>query len=171
MVTNGFAPRSASRLTRASVLARYCAVVVVQGVGVCAPKSSFSAIHGVVQPDTVTAKSKRRSARSAIVAGSAGRVGVPTRLLKFRSKKTVAAPAARAAEGFTVPEVNASVSPGFCGSGASCPAKSTQSGFASGMPHSRASALPGRIRAAQAAASTTAKRTPLVVAWEPARRE
>ena len=51
MVTNGFAPRSASRLTRASVFARYCAVVVVQGVGVCAPKSSFSAIHGVVQPD------------------------------------------------------------------------------------------------------------------------
>src|SRR4026209_2504452 len=112
MVTNGFAPRSASRLTRASLFARYCAVVVVQGVGVCAPKSSFSAIHGVVQPDTVTAKSKRRSARAAIVAGSAGRVGVPTRLLKLRSKKTVAAPAARAAEGFTVPEVNASVSPG-----------------------------------------------------------
>ena len=52
--------------------------------------------------------------------GRSGTVGVPTRLLKLRSKKTVAAPAARASAGFTVPEVNASVSPGFCGSGASC---------------------------------------------------
>ena len=140
------------------MFARYCAVVVVQGVGVCAPKSSFSAIHGVWQPVTETAKSKRRSARSAIVAGSAGTVGVPTRLLKFRSKKTVAAPAARASEGLTVPDVKASVRPGFCGRGASCPAKSTQSGFESGMPHSRARAFPGRTSAATAARAT-AKRT------------
>ena len=122
IVTNGLAPRSASRRTSASVLARYCAVVVVHGVGVCAPKSSFSAIQGVVQPVMVTAKSKRRSARSAIVAGSVGTVGVPTRLLKLRSKKTVAAPAARASAGLTVPEANASVSPGLCGIGESCAA-------------------------------------------------
>ena len=139
------------------MFARYCAVVAVHGVGVWAPKSSFSAIHGVAQPVTETAKSKRRSARPTIVAGSVGTVGVPTRLLKLRSKKTVAAPAARASAGFSVPDVNASVSPGFCGIGASCPAKSTQSGFESGMPHSRASALPGRTRAAQTAASTTAR--------------
>ena len=158
IVTAGLAPRSASRRTRASVFARYCAVVAVQGAGVCAPKSSFSAIHGVWQPVTVTAKSKSRSARSAIVAGSAGTVGVPTRLLKFRSKKTVAAPAVLASAGLTVPEVNASVRPGFCGTGASCPAKSTQSGFESGMPHSLARAPPGRISAATAARAT-ARRT------------
>ena len=45
------------------MFARYCAVVAVQGVGVWAPKSSFSAIHGVWQPVTETAKSKSRSAR------------------------------------------------------------------------------------------------------------
>ena len=39
------------------MFARYCAVVVVHGVGVCAPKSSFSAIQGVWQPVTETAKS------------------------------------------------------------------------------------------------------------------
>ena len=120
--TNTLAPRAASCRTSASVFARYCAVVGVQGVGVCAPKSSFSAIHGVLQPDTVTAKSNRRSARPTIVAGSVGTVGVPTRLLKLRSKKTVAAPAARASAGFSVPDVNASVSPGLCGIGESCAA-------------------------------------------------
>ena len=140
------------------MFARYCAVVVVHGVGVWAPKSSFSAIHGVWQPLTETAKSKSRSARSTIVAGSFGTVGVPTRLLKLRSKKTVAAPFWRASAGLTVPDVNASVSPGFCGSGASWPAKSTQSGFASGIPHSRANALPGAI-SARATAIRTARRT------------
>ena len=87
------------------MFSRYCAVVAVHGVGVWAPKSSFRAIQGVAQPVTETAKSKSRSAFSTIVAGSAGAVGVPTRLLKLRSKKTVAAPAARAAAGFSVPEV------------------------------------------------------------------
>ena len=119
IVMKTFAPRSASRRRRISVFARYCAVVGVQGAGVCAPNSSFSAIHGVVHPLTVTAKSKRRSAFATIPAGSAGAVGVPTRLLKLRSKKTVAAPFARARAGSSVPDVNASVSPGFCGSGAS----------------------------------------------------
>jgi hypothetical protein len=118
----------------------------------------LSAIHGVWQPDTVTAKSKSRLARSTMVAGSLGTVGVPTRLLKLRSKKTVAAPFARASAGFTVPDVNARVSPGFCGSGASWPAKSTQSGVASGIPHSRASALPGTTSAAARAAATRARR-------------
>ena len=141
------------------MFARYCAVVAVQGVGVWAPKSSFSAIHGVWQPVTETAKSKSRSARVSISAGSAGTVGVPTRLLKLRSKKTVAAPFWRASVGLTVPELNASVRPGFCGMGASWPAKSTQSGFASGIPHSRASALPGAIKVSRAAIRT-ARRTP-----------
>ena len=141
------------------MFSRYCAVVAVHGVGVCAPKSSFRAIHGVWQPLTETAKSKSRLARSTIVAGSFGTVGVPTRLLKLRSKKTVAAPFARASAGFTVPDVNASVSPGFCGSGASWPAKSTQSGFASGIPHSRANAEPGATSARTAAMRST-RRTP-----------
>ena len=87
------------------MFSRYCSVVPVQGVGVCAPKSSFSAIQGVAQSVTETAKSKSLSAFSTMVAGSAGAVGVPTRLLKLRSKKTVAAPAARAAAGFSVPDV------------------------------------------------------------------
>ena len=39
------------------MFARYWAVVVVHGVGVWAPKSSFRAIHGVWQPVTDTAKS------------------------------------------------------------------------------------------------------------------
>jgi hypothetical protein len=140
------------------VFARYWAVVVVHGVGVCAPKSSFSAIHGVWQPLTETAKSNSRSALLSISAGSAGCVGVPTRLLKLRSKKTVAAPLLRAYAGLSVPEVKARVRPGFCGNGASWPAKSTQRGFASGIPHSRASAWPGRTSAARAA-RTTARRT------------
>jgi hypothetical protein len=142
------------------VFSRYCAVVGVHGVGVCAPNSSLSAIHGVWQPVTETAKSKSRFARSTIVAGSLGTVGVPTRLLKLRSKNTVAAPLRLASAGLTVPEVKASVSPGFCGNGASWPAKSIHSGFESGIPHSRASALPGSRRAAQAAAATRARRTP-----------
>ena len=140
------------------MFARYCAVVVVHGVGVWAPKSSFNAIQGVWQPVTETAKSIEPVGALPDRAGSAGTVGVPTRLLKLRSKKTVAAPFCRASAGLTVPDVNASVSPGFCGSGASWPAKSTQSGFESGIPHSRASALPGAI-SARTAAIRTARRT------------
>jgi hypothetical protein len=158
IVTPTVAPRARSWRTSRSTFSRYCAVVGVHGVGVCAPKSSFSAIHGVWQPVTETAKSKSRFARSTIVAGSFGRVGVPTRLLKLRSKRTVAAPFRRASAGFSVPELNASVSPGFCGIGESCAAKSIQSGFASGIPHSRASVSAGRTRAARAA-RTTARRT------------
>ena len=161
IVMNTLAPRSASRFRRISVFARYCAVVAVHGAGVWAPKSSFSAIHGVAQPVTVTAKSNRRSAFATIPAGSAGSVGVPTRLLKFRSKKIVAAPAARAAAGFSVPDVKARVSPGFCGNGASWPAKSTHTGFPSGIPHSRALAFPEKARPIPAMARTTAiRRTP-----------
>ena len=50
IVMKTFAPRSASLRRRISVFARYCAVVAVHGAGVWAPKSSFSAIHGVAQP-------------------------------------------------------------------------------------------------------------------------
>jgi hypothetical protein len=70
-------------------------LVGLHGVGVWAPKSSFSAISGVGQPVTWTAKSKRRLALSGIVAGSAGAEVVPTRSFRWRSKKIVAAPAAR----------------------------------------------------------------------------
>ena len=95
---------------------------------------------------------------------------MPTRLLKLRSKKTVAAPFARASAGLTVPDVNASVSPGFCGSGASWPAKSTQSGFASGIPHSRANALPGATSARATAMQDGAAHALVVAATAAGRR-
>ena len=88
------------------------------GVGVCAPKSSFIARIGCSQPVTVTAKSYRPFAR----AGSS-RVGrgvvVPIRLLKLRSKRTVAAPFARICDGTSVPDDIARIIPGSTGSGAS----------------------------------------------------
>jgi len=51
--------------------------------------------------------------------GSAGFEVVPTRLLKLRSKSTVAAPSARIFAGVSVPEATASTIPGFAGIGAS----------------------------------------------------
>ena len=57
-----------------------------------------------------------------MVDGSEGAVGEPTRLLKFRSKKIVAAPAARILAGVSVPEETARIIPGFHGTGASWPA-------------------------------------------------
>ena len=95
---------------------------MLHGVGVCAPKSSFSAISGWSQPVTVTAKSNSRFALSGIVAGSAGVDVVPTRLFRFRSNMIVAAPAARIWAGTSVPEETASIIPGFGTIGASWPA-------------------------------------------------
>src|SRR6516162_5149646 len=66
--------------------------------------------------------------------GSAGFVDVPTRLLKLRSKRTVAAPAARNCAGTSVPEATASVRPGLAVIGALWPAKSTQTGVVEGPP-------------------------------------
>ena len=116
------APSASSACSRLSTFARYCAFVALHGVGVWAPKSSFSAINGVEHPVTCTAKSNSFRAFSAIVAGSAGAEVVPMRSFRCRSKKTVAAPAWRIAAGATVPEETASTSPGFGVIGASCPA-------------------------------------------------
>ena len=54
----------------------------VHGVGVWAPKSSFSAISGWSQPVEATAASNSLSARAWTVYGSAGFDGVPTRLFR-----------------------------------------------------------------------------------------
>ena len=53
--SNGRAPSASSAVRNWSTFERYCPFVVDQGVGVCAPKSSFSAIIGVWQPVTETA--------------------------------------------------------------------------------------------------------------------
>ena len=82
----GCAPRAASCVSSASTSARYCALPADQGVWVVAPESSFSAINGVSQPVCLTAASNSLFATSAIVAGSAGASGVPTRLPSLRSK-------------------------------------------------------------------------------------
>ena len=52
---NGRAPRAASAFRYVRTLSRYCAFVVDHGVSSPAPESSFSAIHGVAQPDCCTA--------------------------------------------------------------------------------------------------------------------
>ena len=122
IVIAGVAPSLASSWSSNRTFARYCALVVLQGVGVCAPKSSFSAISGVAQPVTCTAKSNNRCAFAAIDAGSAGATVVPTRSFRWRSKKIVAAPAARICAGITVPEETARTSPGLGTIGASWPA-------------------------------------------------
>ena len=70
----------------ASTFARYCALFDVHGVSSCEPKSSLSTIHGVAQPVCEAANTNRRAARSSISAGSAGAVGVPTRLFRFMSQ-------------------------------------------------------------------------------------
>ena len=57
-----------------------------QGVVSPAPKSSFSAIHGVEQPVAAAAKSNSLFALAWIVAGSAGALGVPTLLLRYMSQ-------------------------------------------------------------------------------------
>ena len=53
--SSGRAPRFDSAVRNASTFARYCAFVSDHGVGVCAPKSSFSATIGFWQPVTPTA--------------------------------------------------------------------------------------------------------------------
>ncbi len=53
---NGRAPSSFSALAKTMTLWRYCALFVVHGVVVCAPKSSFSAIHGWAQPADAAAR-------------------------------------------------------------------------------------------------------------------
>ena len=116
------APSASSAWTSASTLARYCALVALHGVGVCAPKSSFSAISGVAQPVTCCANTNSFAALSWMVAGSAGADGVPTRSFRCRSKKIVAAPAWRSCAGSVVPEETASTSPGFGMIGALWPA-------------------------------------------------
>ena len=67
--------------------ARYCVFDSVHGVARPAPKSSFSTISGVEQPPvSATAKSYSFCAWATTAAGSAGFVGVPTRLFMCRSK-------------------------------------------------------------------------------------
>src|SRR5215471_13834825 len=89
----GCAPFAARSCRNASTFARYCAVEALQGVGIPAPKSSFSTMSGVVQPPMRrTARSYRLSAAVSTVAGSAGAFGVPTLRGIFRSKAYVAAP-------------------------------------------------------------------------------
>src|SRR5262252_2415075 len=93
----GCAPFAARSCRNASTFARYCAVEALQGVGIDAPKSSFSTMSGVVQPPMrMTALLYRLSAAASIVLGSAGLFGVPTLRGIFRSKAYVAAPRARA---------------------------------------------------------------------------
>ena len=81
-------------------MARYWAVTVVHGVGVAAPKSSFSMMSGVVQPPVrATVVWYCFSAAASMVDGSVGALGVPTFCLRRRSKPYVAAPRARASAG------------------------------------------------------------------------
>src|SRR5579871_5962586 len=90
--------------------------------------------------------------------GSAGLVVVPTRLLKFRSKRTVAAPAARICAGTSVPDATAIVTPGFAGMGAPWPPKSAQRG-AEGTPQPSAwTTLVPPANAAAPAAATRRRR-------------
>src|SRR5215475_2854154 len=73
----GCAPRSDRSWRKVRMLARYWAVEADHGVGVAAPKSSFSTISGVVQPPVAaTAVAYRFCAAAAIVVGSAGAFGV-----------------------------------------------------------------------------------------------
>src|SRR6266581_6921445 len=77
----GCAPLAARSCRYASTSARYCAVEAVHGVGIVAPKSSFSTIIGVVQPPLRTmAFWYCVSAAPSMVEGSAGAFGVPTLL-------------------------------------------------------------------------------------------
>src|SRR6476469_3590594 len=84
--STGWAPLAARSCRNASTAARYCAVEALQGVGMPAPKSSFSTMSGVLQPPMrTTALLYRLSAAASIVAGSAGVFGVPTLRAIFRS--------------------------------------------------------------------------------------
>ena len=82
----GRAPSDDNRRSSVSTFARYVVFDSDQGVAVPAPKSSLSAITGVAHPEEATARRKRRSAWSAIPAGSAGFCGVPTRLFRCMSQ-------------------------------------------------------------------------------------
>ena len=129
------------------------------------------AMIGVSQPVTETAKSKRPLARAGIVAGSAGATVVPTRLLKFRSNITVAAPFARIWAGTSVPDETARIVPGSAGTGASWPAKSTQIGPLSGMPQESAYAgAAASAKAARLARTTKLRFTPRQATWAVGRR-
>src|SRR5215469_4188202 len=83
----GCAPCAAKSCKNASTFARYCAVEAIHGVGIPAPKSSFSTTRGVVQPPVrATALLYCVSAAGWMVEGSAGAEGDPTFLVIFRSK-------------------------------------------------------------------------------------
>src|SRR5215467_592827 len=83
----GCAPFAARSCMNASTFARYWAVEAVHGVGIPAPKSSFSTMSGVAQPPVrMTALLYCVSAAASIVEGSAGLVGVPTFCVILRSK-------------------------------------------------------------------------------------
>ena len=129
------APSAFSARRNARTFARYCAVVSVHGVGVCAPKSSFSAISGVCSRSPT-----RRSRTPSGLAGDRRRVGRGARradpLVQVqveedgrRARRRGTAPAA------SVPEDSASMRPGFGTIGALWPAKSTHSGPFDGRPH------------------------------------
>src|SRR5262249_2461378 len=83
----GCAPFAARSCRNASTLARYCAVEAVHGVGIPAPKSSFSTTSGVAQPPVrTTAFAYCVAAAASIVEGSAGLLGEPTFCVILRSK-------------------------------------------------------------------------------------
>src|SRR6478736_3506833 len=100
MRRTGCAPFAARACRYANTFARYCAVAADHGVGIVAPKSSFSTTSGVVQPPLRTiAFWYCELAAASMVEGSAGWLGVPTLLASFRSNAYVVAPRARAASG------------------------------------------------------------------------
>src|SRR5438067_4962928 len=123
--STGCAPFAARSCRYASTFARYCAVEALHGVGIPAPKSSFSTMSGVAHPSVrSTALPYCASAAASIVEGSAGALGVPTLRGIFRSKAYVAAPRARTAAAHLVPPapdcvVAASKVPGFARMGSS----------------------------------------------------
>ena len=123
--STGCAPFAARSCRYASTFALYCAVEALHGVGIPAPKSSFSTMSGVAHPSVrSTALPYCASAAASIVEGSAGALGVPTLRGIFRSKAYVAAPRARTAAAHLVPPapdcvVAASKVPGFARMGSS----------------------------------------------------
>ena len=118
-----------------STLARYCAFVSDHGVTSPGPASSLKTTTGALQPVCCDAKSYSRFARSGIVAGSVGFVGVPTRLRRLRSKYTVPAPSERMCAGQS--PVDAPITmPGWPKTGSRYVwPNSNHTGCVAGMPH------------------------------------
>jgi len=116
------APSLSSSCRSSNTFARYCAFVVLHGVTVCAPNSSFSAINGVAQPVTCTAKFELALCLRGDRRRIAGAEGVPTRRLGAGRRRSSRRPPRAIAAGTTVPDETASTIPGLAVMGASCPA-------------------------------------------------